>query len=651
MTETLSETVTAQRHGDVLVIRTDNPPLNLLSASVRQGISRGLAHARSAGDLQAVVLTCAGNTGFSGADITEFGKPIAPPDLPSLVSEVAAFPLPVIAAINGRTLGGGLELALACRARVALATARMGLPEIRLGLIPGCDGIERVTRISGVETALDLCISGREIAAAEALALGLIDRIAGDDLMHAALELAAELATGKLPDRRPVPAADDTARLIAEWRAGPGRRLTGQEAPAEAVALIEAAASEPETSLRERTLEAFRRLEAGQQSAALRHLFAAERQVKKLPFLPESTQPSEVSSIGIVGAGTMGSGIATAFLTAGLPVVLHDTNSAGLERGRELIAGNLEGAVRRGKMTAEARLAALECLTIADDLAALGDVDLIIEAVYESLPVKLDVFTRLDAVAKPGAILASNTSFLDIDRIASATSRPENVLGLHFFSPAHIMRLLEVVRGARTSPEAIATAMALGGRIGKIAVCVGNCHGFVGNRILLRRQDAAMELLLAGHSPYAIDRAMTAFGLPMGPFAMADLAGLDVGWDREGTAGRTIEEVMCEAGRLGRKAGRGYYDYDEKGRAQPSAQAEELIASFRKSRGMASTPEPASEAELLDRLLEPMLEETGRIIDEGIVLRASDIDVIWVHGYGWPAWRGGPAWYRDHRPA
>lgn len=639
----LSHAVHAEHHGDVLVISADNPPLNLLSAPVRQGIARGLKLGQETGGITVIILTATGETGFCGADIREFGQPMAPPDLPTLIKMVADSPRPVVAALNGRTLGGGLELALACRARVAVNDARMGLPEIRLGLIPGAGGIPQVTRLAGVAAALDLCISGREVGAEEALKVGLVDAVAdASDLIMAAKDLATAL-----PDRRQV-GAGDTDTLIAEWQKGPGRRMAGQDAPREAIALIRASAADPGASLQAETLAAFHRLESGSQSAALRHLFAAERRVRDLPFLSEGTESRQIRRVGIIGAGTMGSGIAAAMLAAGLEVVLHDASTEGLTRGQAQIGNNLQGAVKRNKMTGAAREAALGRLTTAENLSHLSDADLLIEAVYESLPLKLEIFTHLDRIAKPGAILASNTSFLDIDQMAAATSRPQDVLGMHFFSPAHVMRLLEVVRGSETAPEVVASAMELGRRIGKIAVCVGNCHGFVGNRILLRRQDAAMELLLEGHSPYAIDKAMTDFGLPMGPFAMADLAGLDVGWDREHSAGRTMEEVFCEAGRLGRKSGGGYYDYDAKGRTRPSDAARALIRSFRARRGSSTAPESDS-AELLQRLLGPMLEECCKIVEEGIVLRPSDIDVIWVHGYGWPAWRGGPEWYRQQQ--
>ncbi|AMY70328.1 3-hydroxyacyl-CoA dehydrogenase NAD-binding domain-containing protein [Frigidibacter mobilis] len=647
MTRTpLSDTVTAERIGRVLVIRIDNPPLNLLSASVRQGMARGLAEAVAAPGVAAIVMVCAGKTGWSGADIREFGGPIARPDLPELVADIAASPKPVIAALHGRVLGGGFEIALAATARIAAPGTRLGLPEIRLGLVPGCGGIEAVTRLAGTEAALDICLSGREVPAEEALRLGLIDAVAAGEMTEAAIRLA-----GAPPTRPPARPDPDAPARIAGWAATTGARLRGQAAPAEALALIEAAALDPAAPLDGQSRAAFDRLERGPQSAALRHLFAAERKLRDLPALPEGAADLPIEIVGIVGAGTMGSGIATAMLAAGLTVLLHDADAQRLARGRDLIAGNLDGAVRRGKISLAGRDAALARLQLAPALAALSAADLLIEAVYESMAVKKAVFSQLDAIARPGAILATNTSFLNIDDIAAATRRPAHVLGTHFFSPAHVMKLLEVVRAAETAPAVIRAVMLLGQRIGKVAVCVGNCPGFVGNRILLRRQQAAMGLLLQGASPYDIDRAMEAFGLPMGPFRMADLAGLDVGWDRDTSAGRSVEEVFCEAGRFGRKNGLGYYDYDASGRASSSEGALALIAGFRAKAGHdaeASAAQLGPEA-LLQRLLDPMLEETGKIIAEGIVQRPSDIDVIWVHGYGWPAWRGGPSWYRDHR--
>ncbi|MCR5942761.1 3-hydroxyacyl-CoA dehydrogenase [Ochrobactrum sp. XJ1] len=643
----LSETVSAETISGTLVLHVDNPPLNVLSASVRQGLLAGLDAAAADGDVRSVVIVCEGRTGFSGADISEFGKPIAVPDLPSLIAAIAQSPKPVVVALNGRTLGGGFELALAAKGRAALANASVGLPEIKLGLVPGCNGVAQVTRIAGVETALDLVISGREVGASEALSMGLIDMVTDGNLLEVAIALSAGDS-----QRASASVDTDAAAKIEKWKSKNGFRLRGQTAPLEALTLIEAAATDPARDMRDETLAAFERLEKGEQSAALRHIFSAERRVRDLPILPDGASEHPVSKVGVVGAGTMGSGIATAMLTSGLAVALFDVDQRGLERGRGLIQANLDGAVKRGKLSDFDKDQALDRLKLVDSLEMLGDADLIIEAVHESMPVKLEVFRELDRVAKDGAILATNTSFLDIDAIASATGRPDRVIGMHFFSPANVMRLLEVVRGAKTSPETIRAAMTLGQRIGKISVCVGNCHGFVGNRILLPRQTAAVELMLDGASPYDIDAAMVEFGLPMGPFQMADLAGLDVGWDKAGSAGRTIEEVFCEAERFGRKNLLGYYDYDTAGKSQPSEAALKLIAEFREKSGRTASPAATlDKPALLERLLTPMLEEVGRIIDEKIVVRPSDIDVIWVHGYGWPAWRGGPSYYRDHRSA
>lgn len=635
--------VVSSRTADGLsVIETDAPPLNLLSAAVRSGLYRELQAAASDPGVEGVLLTCRGETAFSGADIREFESGVSEPDLPTLIDAIAGFPKPITIALHGRVLGGGLELALAAQARIAAPGTHMGLPEIRLGLAPGCGGIERVTQLGGVDAALDLCVLGREMTAEQMLDLDLVDAVATGDLTADAMELARNPSPRRKPRLDP-----DAEDRIASFKARNRFRLRGQSAPDEIMHVIARAAEDPEVLRLNLGEAAFHRLEVGPQSHALRHLFKAERQVRELPFLPEGTAPLAVSKVGIVGAGTMGSGIATAFLARGYQVILHDQSAETLARAPDVIRTNLQGAVRRGKMTESGAEQAQGRLMPAPALDALSAADLIIEAVYEDMTIKKEIFAQLDRIARPGAILATNTSFLDIDEIARSTTRPDHVVGMHFFSPAHVMRLLEVVRGTQTAARITATAMAIGKRIGKIAVCVKNCHGFVGNRILLRRQDAAMELLLAGVCPYDIDRAMVDFGMPMGPFAMADLAGLDVGWDRQNSAARTISEVMCETGRLGRKSGHGYYDYDERGQAQPSSDALALIADFRKRAGRAGSP-TMNQAEILDRLLAPMLEEAGAIIDEGVVLRPSDIDVIWVHGYGWPAWRGGPVWWRDH---
>lgn len=638
----LSASVHAEIRDGILLIITDNPPVNVLSADVRRGLMAGFDLLEGRDDLRAAVLLCEGKSFFAGADMAEFGGEIAMPDLPALITRLSQLSRPVVAAMHGTALGGGFELALAATARVAVPTAGMGLPEVTLGLLPAGGGIAQVTRLAGAEVALDLVLSGRRIGAEEARQSGLIDRIADGDLREAALALA-----GSLPARAGAKADPEAGARIAEYRRRNAAKLAGRDAPEEILRLIEMAVQDPDRDQGPEAREAFFRLEQGEQSRALRHVFAAERRLKDLPFLPAETQSLPVATVGVVGAGTMGSGIATVLVTAGFNVLLCDSMAEGLQRGLQAVSDNLAGAIRRGKMDDAARTAALSRLSGHAEPEALAGADLVIEAVFERLDVKTALFARLDAICKPQTILASNTSFLDIDVMAAATGRPDRVLGMHFFSPAHVMRLLEVVRGAKTSPEVIRTAVDMGRRMQKITVCVGNCHGFIGNRILLARQRAAMDLLLAGASPYDIDRAMTGFGLPMGPFQMADLAGLDVGWDRDGSAGRTMEEVFCEAGRFGMKNGLGYYDYDEKGRGQPSADAMALINAFR-ARHPEKLRDVVPEA-LLDHLLEPMLDQVDAIIAEGIALRPSDIDVVWVHGFGWPRWKGGPAWHRGHR--
>lgn len=631
--------------GAVLIVTIDNPPFNLLSPSVRLGLLAALDRLNRSDELTGAVLRAVGKTFCGGADIREFGGPIADPQLPEVIAAVSNSRKPVVVALHGRALGGGFELALAARARIATDEAEIGLPEAKLGLLPGCGGIEGVTRLAGVEAALDLLTSGRNIPAARAVALGLVDEIATPDAL-----VARTIAMTQTLPALPMPLSDPAApEKIARFFAVQGRKLAGQDAPKAIAALIEAAALNPGADLSEQSKAAFFALAAGPQSAALRHIRAAEKLVDDVPLQGATGLP--VAAVGVVGAGTMGSGIATAFLMAGFDVTITDTRHETLGRAREAIESNLAGAVGRGKLSPEKRSEALGRLKTATDLADLAASDLVIEAVYENMAIKQKLLAELDRICKPGAILASNTSFLDIDALAAATSRPQRVLGLHFFSPAHAMRLLEVVRGKETTPEVLRTGMDLGKRLGKIAVCVGNCHGFIGNRILLKRQTAAMKLLVGGVSPYRIDEAMLDFGLPMGPFQMADLAGLDVGWDRDHSASRSMEEVLCEAGRFGCKNGLGWYDYDDKGRPSPSPAAEELIAQHAPRLGANLGIEPAgamTAAEILDALLTPMLTEVDAILSEEIALRRSDIDVVWVYGYGWPAYRGGPAWYAQN---
>ena len=629
--------------GNLAVITVDHPPLNLLSTPVRQGLAAALNQIAGDNRVTAAVLTCAGAGFFAGADVSEFGTRIAKPELPELVAQIAASPKPVVAALHGTALGGGFEVALACAARVAAPDARMGLPEIKLGLIPGCGGCSRLTRLAGAEVALDLVTSGRTIAAEEARTLGLLDAIAADDLRAAACALARSLYGA--PDRpAPTPAS---AELFANFRAKTARKFRNQDAPAAAIACIERACTAPLDQALAAETAAFHQLEQGPQSKALRHVFAAERAARKLPDLPEGTEPLPIVRVGILGAGTMGRGIAMSFANAGFSVTLLDTRQAGLDAAEAAIAGTYDRQAGRGQITETEAQARQARITPTLEIAHLSACDLIVEAVFEVMEVKQQVFRQLDTIAKPGAILATNTSFLEIGKIASVTSRPDHVLGLHFFSPAHVMKLLEIVRGPQTAPAVLLTAVELARRIGKVGVVVGDCHGFVGNRMLARRQQAAGALILEGAMPWQVDQVLYDFGFPMGPFAMADLAGLDLGWDREASSGATIEECLCEAGRFGQKTGAGYYDYDQTGRATPSALTEQHLIALSAQKGI--TRREISAAEILSRCLDPMVAEGRLILSEGIAARSGDIDTIWVNGYGWPAWTGGPMYWADHR--
>jgi 3-hydroxyacyl-CoA dehydrogenase len=520
--------------GQILEILVDNPPVNALGQAVRQGLLKALQAGARNPDVRAIVIACAGRTFFAGADIAEFGKPPVDPILPDLCTAIESLDTPVVAAIHGTALGGGLEVAMACHYRLAARLAKLGLPEVKLGLLPGAGGTQRLPRLVGVEAALDLIVSANPVAAVKAADLGLVDLVVDDErLLEEAHAFARSVA-----DRRPLPRSRDRVisggvELIDRYAEVNARKLRGQDAPAACFEALRAAIELPFVDGLAEERRLFRRLVEGEQSAALRHYFFAERKAAKIEGLDPTIIPREVETVGVVGAGTMGAGIATAFLTKGLDVTLLDSNSDALERGAAAIRRILAGDVSKGRMTqtiADGHLARLRTTLDYGDLARC---DLVIEAVFELLEIKREVFQRIAAVAKPDAILATNTSYLDVDAIAEATGRPEQLIGLHFFSPAHIMKLLEVVRGAKTAPELLATAMALAKRIGKIPVVSGNAYGFIGNRLLARRRTEAFDLLLDGVSPQDIDKAHVGFGMPMGPFQMSDLAGVDIGWHRD----------------------------------------------------------------------------------------------------------------------
>ena len=626
----------------IAVLTVDNPPVNAIGQSVREALVGAVRRLEETEAANALIIICAGKTFFSGADIKEFGKPPTRPFLTEVVDTIDACSKPIIAAIHGNALGGGLEVAMACHRRVALRGARLGLPEVNLGLMPGARGTQMLPRLAGTAKALDMIVFGKPISAADALEAGLVDTVTGDDLLVAAFaeaRAALGMPIRRTSDLTAMPGDDDAITAFAGANA---RKIRGLDAPAAILQSIGNAIRLPFAEGAAKERELFLHLREGPQSAALRHVFFAEREAAKVPEL-DGIAPRAVERIGIVGSGTMGSGIATAMLVAGLPVTLFERDEAALERGAAAIARTIDGNVRAGRMGQEAGDAAKAALAPSLTMDALGGADLIVEAAYETMEVKRAIFGQLNDIAKPGAILASNTSYLDIDDIAAATDRPGDVLGLHFFSPAHIMRLLEVVRGAQTAPDALATAFALGKRLRKVPVLSGNAWGFIGNRMLAVRREQAEKMAVEGASPAQIDAVAEGFGFAMGPFRVGDLAGLDLGWSAQGSTGATIRERLNEAGRHGQKAGKGFYDYGEDRQPAPSAEADAIIARFAADNGIAQRS--FSDAEILDRLLWPMVDEGAQILAEGIARRESDVDAVWLNGYGWPRHTGGPMYH------
>ncbi len=640
------QSVTTERHGDILVLLVDNPPVNALSWHVRQGIADGIAEGLADDGVKAMVLRCAGATFIAGADITEFGKPPQGPDFASVLNSMETASKPIIAAIHGTALGGGLETALVCHYRIAVPSAKLGVPEVKLGLLPGGGGTQRLPRVVGVEQAAIMCSLGDPISAKKAHEIGLIDAVAGEDtLAEDAIKLAREMITKGPRATRNLPVTGDTA-IIAKLEADNARKWKGFDAPYANLRCVAAAAANAniDDGLKiER--EEFLKLMGGSQSAAQRHMFFAERQAAKIDGLPKDTQLRAIKKVGVIGAGTMGGGISMNFLAAGIPVTIVEMAQDALDRGVGVIRKNYEASAAKGRFTTDKVEAMMGLLTPSLSFDDLADCDLVIEAVYESMDVKKDVFGKLDAIVKQGAILASNTSYLDVNEIAAATKRPADVLGMHFFSPANVMKLLEVVRGDATAPDALATVMALSKKIGKVAVVAGVCHGFIGNRMLSQRQTPANQLLLEGATPAQIDKVHTDFGMPMGPFQMADLAGLDIGWHRDPSRIETLRDALCAAGRFGQKNGKGFYDYDEKRNGTPSAEALAIIEEFRATSNLAKRE--ITDQEIIERTLYPMVNEGYKILEEGKAQRASDIDVVWIYGYGWPVYRGGPMFWGD----
>ncbi|NUQ17684.1 MAG: 3-hydroxyacyl-CoA dehydrogenase [Sphingomonas sp.] len=640
--------ISTRKHGDVLIVLSNNPPVNALSTPVRQGLVDAIAEAEADESVKAVVIACEGQTFFAGADITEFGKPPMQPWLPVVVDTIENCSKPVVAAIHGTALGGGLEVALACHYRVADKSAKLGTPEVKLGLLPGAGGTQRLPRVAGVKKALQMCATGNPIGAKEAFDCGLVDRIVEGELIPHAVGFAEEVRdvrplakSSERQDRM----ADLDRNVFDEFRKENAKRFRGFEAPLKNIEAVRVATQKPygEGVIEERKL--FMELMGGEQSAAQRYFFFAERKANKIEGLPEGTEPRPIRKVGVIGAGTMGGGISMNFLSAGIPVTIIEMSQEALDRGTGLMRRNYEASAAKGKLTPEQVENAMGYLQPTLDFAALADCDLIIEAVYENMDVKKEVFGRLDKIAKPGAILASNTSYLNVNEIAASISRPEDVLGMHFFSPANIMKLLEVVCGDRTAPDALLTAMTLGKKIRKVPVVAGVCHGFIGNRMLMPRQIEATKLLLEGATPEQVDRVHVEFGMPMGPFQMADLAGVDIGWHRDPKRIETIRDALCAIDRWGQKKGAGFYDYDEKRRPTPSPVVQQIIEDFAKKQGVERRD--ISDEEIVERTLYTMVNEGAKILEEHVAQRASDIDVVWVYGYGWPVYRGGPMFWAD----
>jgi 3-hydroxyacyl-CoA dehydrogenase len=632
--------------GDIGVLTLDSPPVNALSADVRDGLSLGIAAAAADPAIKAVVLICAGRTFIAGADISEFGKPPRGASLFEVQATIENSPKPVVAAIHGTALGGGLEVALVCHFRVAVASAKFGLPEVKLGLLPGAGGTQRLPRVVGAKMALEMVTTGKHIGAKAAAASGLIDAIV-DDLRDGAIHFARRVLDEKmaLTRVRDKPVLGVEEGMFDAYRQANAKTFRGFEAPEANLQCIEAAATLPFDQGMAIERKLFMGLMTGLQSRAQRYVFFAERQANKIDGLDPAAPLLPVASVGIIGAGTMGGGIAMNFLNAGVPVTIVEMKAEALDRGVATIRKNYENTAAKGRMTADDVEARMALLTPSLELESLSAADLIIEAVFENMGVKKEVFGKLDALAKPGAILASNTSYLNVDEIAAATSRPEFVIGLHFFSPANVMRLLEVVRGAKTAGPVLATAMATAKKIGKVAVVSGVCDGFIGNRMLAQRQQQASALIVEGALPADVDRVLFDFGFPMGPFQMSDLAGLDIGWNAETSKGVTIRDRLCEAGLRGQKNGHGFYDYDAQRNRTPSPVAEKIILDYAAERGV--NRRHIDDAEILERCLYPMVNEGAKILDEGMAQRASDIDIVWINGYGWPVYRGGPMFWAD----
>ena len=653
----MSQAVSYSIRDKIGVISVNNPPVNALAQRVREGILDAVRKAQK-DESEAIVLCCEGRTFIAGADITEFNKPPMAPGLPEVLSAMENSSKPIIAAIHGTALGGGFEVALACHYRCAIASAKVGLPEVKLGLLPGAGGTQRVPRVAGVKAALDMITSGNPIGAAKAHDMGLVNEIIEGDLLEGAIKYARDLADSGAQLKRIRDINIDPATIepgfFDQARKRLNARARGQIAQDRIVSCLEAAVNLPIDRGLERERELFRELVTSPESAAMRHIFFAERQAAKIKGLPRETPVREVNHAAIIGGGTMGGGIAMCFANVGIPVTLLEINDEALERGLKIIRKNYSITVKRGKLgeaDVKERLALISGTT---DYADIAEADLVIEAVFENLDLKKKIFAKLDKTCKAGAILATNTSYQDVDAIAATTSRPQDVLGTHFFSPANVMKLLEVVRGEKTADDVLATVMRTGKRIAKVCALSGVCYGFIGNRMLTGYGREAQLLLLEGCTPQQVDSALEKFGMAMGPVAMGDLAGLDVGYKARQSRATAADDPrpyavstrLVESGRLGQKSGAGYYRYDSETRARISdPEVEAMIREEAENFGIEQRE--ISEQEIIARCMYPLVNEGAKILEEGIAQRASDIDVVYVFGYAFPVAKGGPMFYAD----
>ena len=647
----INEVSSLENHSNIAVLTLNSPPVNALSANVREGLHDGVKSAIGDSSIDAIVIICEGRTFIAGADITEFGQAPKGPSLYDVQDMIENSTKPVVAAIHGTALGGGLEVALTCHYRIAVPSAKCGLPEVNLGLLPGAGGTQRLPRIVGAAKALVMMTSGEHVPADQCLSMGLVDEMADEGkLLEGAVSFAETIVSEKRPLVKVRDAEDKIVAdkgndaLFADFRKSIARKTRGFLAPEYNIQCIEAAVNKPFDEGIKVEQELFMKLMTGTQSAAQRYMFFAQRQVTKIPDIEADTEVKDINSVGVIGAGTMGGGISMNFANVGIPVTIIEQSQERLDKGLGIIRKNYENSAAKGRITeaqVEERMNLIEGKT---SIEALDTQDMIIEAVFENMDLKKDIFKQLDGICKEGAILASNTSALDVNVIAAETNRPEDVIGLHFFSPANVMKLLEIVRGEKTSKSVVASSLAIAKKIQKIAAVVGVCPGFVGNRILAQRQREANKLILEGALPWDIDDALFDFGFPMGPFAMSDLAGLDIGWSKDTSKSETLRDVLCEAGRLGQKSGKGFYIYDENRNKSPDPEVEALIKKFGEERQI-KMREDITKEEILERCLYPMINEGFKILEEGMAIRASDIDIVWTNGYGWPVYEGGPMFY------